>query len=593
MRDWLRRYTLHISIPLLFAVIGVSFFFRGANTIDLIIWLCETAVFLFIIYLVINFTRLSNPAQNASRPRSLPRWLIPFSITRGFPFSVQSICYAFISYTAICGLMLIQNDERLISLSLNTPYGPIASSYIALLIAGFFLYIIIGALFLITLRNEYYSSSNTGTVINKFLLLVAFIGSIGMPALFIWRAARLEYLYAYSFFLSGLLCILFVIVAIPSIMRPENLMRWWGKVVRLIIIGGPIAYYIIYPPIIFDSEYEKKELKESWLDCSYDLNNADFKGLKIRIKHLVKANFKNTNLENVDLKNAKLQHAEMTKANLVCCDLQNAKLHHAHIDASIVSKANLRNAKLIGADLTASTMDSVDLTGANLMNANLTFVDLRFSILKDSTNLDSTTLSYAKMHNLDLTETINLKTAQMNHTTLNGAILNNINLQRANLDSSYMIKALLKKTRLDTAQLAGVDLTGAYLMGAFLDNAKITGSQLENANLRGASLITTELTRSEMRWADLRETKMQGVKLDSTDLRGAVFSGANLSDADLRNSDCSSAIFTGADLSNADLRNADFSDAILDSVDLRGVNTVHGVPALLKRAKSHEGVIVD
>ncbi len=157
--------------------------------------------------------------------------------------------------------------------------------------------------------------------------------------------------------------------------------------------------------------------------------------------------------------------------------------------------------------------------------------------------------------------TLDLRSANLSHASLQGAQLDRSDLSGAHLERSDLTGAhiagiggsVLRGVHLDSAVLVKVHLDGADLTGgAVLAYADLTDADLDGANLDSADLRGAHLVRAGLVGADLRHTRLDGASLAGADLQGATLAGARLAGAD----------FAGARLRNTRLAGTDLSGVL-------------------------------
>jgi DNA-directed RNA polymerase specialized sigma24 family protein len=114
----------------------------------------------------------------------------------------------------------------------------------------------------------------------------------------------------------------------------------------------------------------------------------------------------------------------------------------------------------------------------------------------------------------------NLKGAQLDQITLEGAVLTNADLSGANLTEAILVRADLSNAGMEAAILEKADLTRTVLRSATMQGATLIGANLQSATLSGANL----------RGANLSDVYLLHAAWDGVDFRDAVFSGAVLPD---------------------------------------------------------------
>ncbi|MBU1180625.1 MAG: sigma-70 family RNA polymerase sigma factor [Proteobacteria bacterium] len=125
-----------------------------------------------------------------------------------------------------------------------------------------------------------------------------------------------------------------------------------------------------------------------------------------------------------------------------------------------------------------------------------------------------------------------------------------------------LVVTLPSRVQLRGAQLDQVTLEGALLINADLSNANLsqavlTRADLSNASMNSANLEKAYLTNSILSSTQLKDASLIGANLEGADLRNANLVGANLSDAFLLKTICE-----GASLENAIFTNAVLPDEL-------------------------------
>jgi hypothetical protein len=118
---------------------------------------------------------------------------------------------------------------------------------------------------------------------------------------------------------------------------------------------------------------------------------ANFRGAKLYLADLPRANFSGADFREADLFHANLcganfNKADFTEASLKAMDLREADLRRANltwtyigrsaIQGANLQRANLRMANLLESNLSGADLRKADLRGANLKGANLSMADL-------------------------------------------------------------------------------------------------------------------------------------------------------------------------------------------------------------------------
>jgi uncharacterized protein YjbI with pentapeptide repeats len=171
--------------------------------------------------------------------------------------------------------------------------------------------------------------------------------------------------------------------------------------------------------------------------------------------------------------------------------------------------------------------------------------------------------------------------------------------QFINLSTANLTRADLALANLPDVNLAGAHLAGAHLGGANLTGARLAGANLTGANLPFAQLPQADLTDAHLAGAFLAEARLTRARLTRADL-----TGANLGHADLGDADLTDAHLDRADLTRADLTRAGLTDAHLDRADLTDADLTdahwplsavvpegwrRGIANRLKRSESDSG----
>jgi uncharacterized protein YjbI with pentapeptide repeats len=162
-----------------------------------------------------------------------------------------------------------------------------------------------------------------------------------------------------------------------------------------------------------------------------------------------------------------------------------------------------------------------------------------------------------------------LKEADLNGITLDGADLGLTNLYGANLSRRNLSSANLVLATLNTADLTEADLSDAQLSAAGLRFAKLYGANLQRARMSGA-----HLTRAVLEAADFTGANLFMAELSRANLREATLNDANLVLADFVMADLSRATLRNANLYRANLHLANMSEADLSDAQLSLANMV-------------------
>ncbi len=106
----------------------------------------------------------------------------------------------------------------------------------------------------------------------------------------------------------------------------------------------------------------------------------------------------------------------------------------------------------------------------------------------DLTKAELSGINFASRPN----EIVDLRSAILTETNLQGANLSGSILLAADLQKANLGGARLKKTNLTETNLTGADFGGAVLVGAILARAKVAGANFRDAELQDADLCTME-----------------------------------------------------------------------------------------------------
>ena len=148
-----------------------------------------------------------------------------------------------------------------------------------------------------------------------------------------------------------------------------------------------------------------------------------------------------------------------------------------------------------------------------------------------------------------------------------GVHLNEVDLRKAQLSHSSLPGAAITWSDLRQATLVGSRLEAARLIGSNLDYANLEQARLDDAELRGARMEGVRLRGANLQGADLSVELTTGRRVE---LAGADLTGADLRGADLRGVDLSgggpipSATLRGAHLEGTQLRGAKLDGVALD-----------------------------
>ncbi len=242
---------------------------------------------------------------------------------------------------------------------------------------------------------------------------------------------------------------------------------------------------------------------ENYEMATLDLSGTMATGVKFPQTLTVTENLimNNTDLSNVDLTRlnlgesvqismdgAKLEGATLTGMNLSNGSFDNAAFNNAGMVEVDMENASARGAQFRSADMKYASFKNTDLTNAVFSKAHAgdtdTYLDYAYmpGATLDGADLTGVQAPYAQIYNGSVVngkfQGANLSNAilsgltlggadsDMQHVTLDGAVLINSNLNGLNLNSSSMAGA----------HLEGVDFTGATLYGADLTNAAISAT---------------------------------------------------------------------------------------------------------------------
>lgn len=204
-----------------------------------------------------------------------------------------------------------------------------------------------------------------------------------------------------------------------------------------------------------------------------------------------------------------------------------------------------------------------------------------------------------------------------------GANLSRAKLKKANMKHSCLNNASLEQTFLEAADLGRTHANGASFSGAILTKATLAFSSLVDADFQNANLKEAILTGAILDKADFRSADLSGANLSSSRVKNADFANANLQNAWLvgvremradqiksgsnyqlayyttdwlkklelpndNNSRVDRKRFSKYWFENAILNDADFSDADLTGARFRNANLRS---ANLQGAKLHDAVL--
>lgn len=109
--------------------------------------------------------------------------------------------------------------------------------------------------------------------------------------------------------------------------------------------------------------------------------------------------------------------------------------------------------------------------------------------------------------------------------------LNSVNLKGANLQNTSLIAANLRGANLSDAQMSYVNLLNADVRDANLSNAKLMGAVMRKANFTAAKLNDSDISFAVLQDVDLSNADLSGANLTHVILSGAVITNANFSGA--------------------------------------------------------------
>ena len=154
---------------------------------------------------------------------------------------------------------------------------------------------------------------------------------------------------------------------------------------------------------------------------------------------------------------------------------------------------NFSGADLSTADLNHARLENVDFSGASLFSADLSFANLR---------------GESNFHQVDL------RSASLEDTLMDGALLT-----EAKLSSAQMIGTRLQAAVLSDADFSGALMIGADLRGAFLNRTTFGGTLLRSVDFREARLSGTVFMQSEF----------ESVFMSRAEFANVIFARVNLS----------------------------------------------------------------
>lgn len=235
-------------------------------------------------------------------------------------------------------------------------------------------------------------------------------------------------------------------------------------------------------------------------------------------------------------------------------------------------KITYNNKKIINRDFNGRPLAHTDFSYSKLIKINFSNADLNFSTVRGAIISDS-----------------NFKSAQLKHATFNNSEITNTNFENADFTSAYLYGASFdnvnfKNTNFSGANLGYVKFYNSNLEGSYLGNLENLSSNIDfkNVNLKNANLKNVKLDG-----ADMENTNFQGAILEgasfwngnfkncnftSADMKNAIVSKASFENANFSDANLSVIIFNKTNLTNANLTNANLEDCYLKNTNLKGAN---------------------
>lgn len=191
------------------------------------------------------------------------------------------------------------------------------------------------------------------------------------------------------------------------------------------------------------------------------------------------------NLNDTDFRNLKLDGANLSETLLIRSKLDNLQLERINL-----SRANLYKAKMVGCNLKYADLTSTNIAEANLNNADLTGANLSNSIA----------------HKVNFTKS-NLSGTNMKETDLRGSQFIETNIKRGYLVSANCYRTYFKNAILENCDLREVSLKYA---------------KLEKTNLQAANLTWTVFLRTTLDEVDFKDSRMHQTIIGLTNLSKCV-----------------------------------------------------------------------
>ena len=191
----------------------------------------------------------------------------------------------------------------------------------------------------------------------------------------------------------------------------------------------------------------------------FNIRGSKFAGARLRGARLhgvgmEEVDFSGADLVGADLSGSDLSSANLSGAMLEDADFRGCRMRFAQLDAAILERADLRGADLWGADLSRAVLVGADLRDAQLHEAVFRDADLTNADLRGA-SASMTNLNGCRLDGADLRE-IDLHRADMRSARLRGARLEGVSLADCRLEGIHVADAVFERTRLTRHQLGRV-----------------------------------------------------------------------------------------------------------------------------------------
>lgn len=352
----------------------------------------------------------------------------------------------------------------------------------------------------------------------------------------------------------------------------------------------------------------------------YNLSHLDLRGYNFSQCYLSNTNFSYSNLINCNFSKCRLGEYEypcynvehyfvpyyntQSAANFSYTNLINANFSEADLNHVNFSGANLQNANLTKADLSHADLTGADLRGADLENAKLDYVNLRATIIDESTkisekwrfiwefinseypqkyNLKGVDFSYIRLDYFDLSgcdlSNINLSHSKINNCNFSNSDLSQSNFEEAEINETKFDDANLQNSNLKSLRGKDNDFIKAIFNNSNAEKARLRGN-LSHAQFINCNLISASIGK-DLYKANFYDSNLTKVSLQNSNLSQANFENANLEEAILRLCELRETNFTNANLQKVEFfskvteRDCSFIEgqieiAIINNTNLKG-----------------------